>query len=302
MRKLGKGAEGSASLYADFPTGDVVVVKTYTGIPRNPVPAELASDFPDYASQWQVEIEASLHMGQWKNGNETAFVPVRDYFVLESDDNEWEWALVTPFIEDGTLENLAKSTKIHERTPQKLDKIFRPVFDKILESLKLLHDTGFCHDDIKPDNIFIADAKHWLLGDLGNVRHFAHPWHDTRRWKRENQWSDCVYNDIRRMFKTYMTFLRESSGNQLDFDKEFFLEEQSWSKLYWVWMRQPVGVPATLELSDDYERNDEPEWKPDWSERLTARYKSCLERKVDVELTTMTLHLGPWDYWPLRAC
>ena len=105
--------------------------------------------------------------------------------------------MVTPFTEAGTIEDLAAATQVNERTPQKLDKIFRPVFNALLEALRPLHDAGYCHDDIKPDNDFVAETKHWLLGDIGNVRHFEHPWHTTPRWKRENQWPDCVFNDVR---------------------------------------------------------------------------------------------------------
>ena len=306
MRHLGAGREGSASLYVDVSTGEVVVVKTYTGVPRNPVPTELAYDFEDYTEMWQVEIEASLHFSEWRNGNETAFVPVRDYFILESgseaNGKKWEWALVTPFVEDGTLETLAKSTQVHERTPQKLDKIFRPVFDKLLESLKLLHDSGFCHDDIKSDNIFIADTKHWLLGDLGNVRQFEHPWHSTRRVKRENQWSNCVLNDVRRLLQTYMTFLREACGNSVDFDREFYREQQAWSKLYWAWMRQPVNISATQDLSQGYDSSKDPEAKAESGEIDPTTRRSCLQRKIDLELTSTTLHFWVSDYWRLRAC
>ena len=304
MRYLGKGAEGTASLYVDESSGEVVVVKTYTGIARNPVPDELAEDFPEYVlkKNWQAEIEAGLHFGELKNGDENAFVPVKDYFVLETGAEEWQWALVTAFVEDGTLESLAKRTKIHERTPQKLDKIFRGTLEKFLMSLKLLHDAGFCHDDVKSDNVFVANATHWLVGDLGNVRHFDHPWHATQRWKRENQWSDCVFNDIRRTFKTYVTFLRQSCGNELDFDREFYDSRQAWNSLYWAWMEQPLPVSATIELSSTHDPRHESEWKPDWGEGLSARQEACLARKVDVELETKTLHLRPQDYSPLRAC
>lgn len=198
--------------------------------------------------------------------------------------------------------DLAKRTKVHERTPQKLDKIFRPAFEKLLGCLKLLHDKGFCHDDIKSDNIFVANATHWLVGDLGNVRHFDHPWHSTGRWKRENQWSDCVFNDVRRTFKTYMSFLRGSCGDRLDFDRAFYDPHQEWNKLYWAWMEQPLAVPTTLQLSGQYDPRHETEWKPDWSERLSSKQEACLRRKVDVELETMTLHLRPEDYWPVRGC
>ena len=208
MRKLAKGNEGAAALYVDTVDGDVVVVKTYENVTRdgkvilrNLVPSFLESDFEDYGPHWPTEIEASLVFGTRKGVNGTAFVPVRDYFVLQTESADWHWALVTPFIEDGTLETLADATKVHERTPQKLDITFRPVFNDVLQNLGLLHSSGYCHDDIKPDNIFVADTKHWLIGDLGCVRHFAHPWHGTGRIKREKQWADCVLNDIRRFVK-----------------------------------------------------------------------------------------------------
>ena len=117
--------------------------------------------------------------------------------------------MVTPFIEAGTLMNLAEATKVHERTPQKLDKIFRPVLTSVLEGLKPLHKAGYCHDGIKLENIFAADTKHWLLGDLGNFRHFGHRWHATWRLKREYQRADCELNDVRRALKANISFLRE---------------------------------------------------------------------------------------------
>ena len=175
MRHLGKGMEGSAALYVDVVTGEVVVVKTYTGLIRNGIPAHLAGDFAGLSLQWPVEIEAGLLIGSWMNGNESSFVPVRDYFIPKSGSLKPHWAMATPFIEAGTLMDLATATNVHERTPQKLDKVFRHVFNTILENLRPLHAVGYCHDDIKPDNIFIASTAHWLLGDLGNVRHFDHP-------------------------------------------------------------------------------------------------------------------------------
>ena len=79
---------------------------------------------------------------------------------------------MTPSIEAGNLLDLAKATRFHERTPQKLDKTLRPVLEATLENLRPLHKAGYCHDNIKPENIFVADTKHWLLGALGSVRHF----------------------------------------------------------------------------------------------------------------------------------
>ncbi|KAK3718829.1 hypothetical protein LTR37_004745 [Vermiconidia calcicola] len=301
MRQLGQGREGSAALYLDLTQREVVVVKTYFGTTRNPIPQALAGDFEDFSWKWQAEIEASMLLGSWKNGNETAYVPLRDYFILDSEeDSQWHWAIVTPFVEAGTLENLATATKIHERTPQKLDKIFRPVFDKVLENLQGLHAAGYCHDDIKPDNIFIADTKHWLLGDLGSVRHIEHPWHATARWQRENQWADCALNDVRRLLKTYLSFLRDASGDSSNFGQALYAEEQAWSKMYWQFMRNPISDEATLHLSKFHDPAEEPEWKLDTASAVVE--DACLRRKIHLELRTMVLHYQLRDWWPFRRC
>lgn len=307
MRQLGKGNEGTAALYVDTTDGEVVVVKTFQSrlkngksILRNSLPDSLAEDFEGFGEKWPTDIEASLLIGSWTGVNGTAFVPVRDYFVLNDERSTWHWALVTPFIEDGTLEKLAENTKVHERTPQKLDIIFRPVLEVVLGNLGSLHASRFCHDDIKLDNIFVADTKHWLIGDLGCVRHFAHPWHLTGRIKRDNQWQDCQLNDIRRLLKTYMTFLRRASRDTEAFDRSFVGKEQAWSRFYWRWMEQPVSAAKTLVLSQDLDSNDEHEWQSEDS--ASTRDTVCLSRKVDMELEPMPLHWRLTDYWPLRRC
>lgn len=300
MRPLGKGMEGSAAFYVDVASGEVVVVKTYTGLIRNKIPDHLLPGFAEFSSRWPVEIEAGLLLGNRRTSNENAYVPVRDYFVLQSKSSKWRWAMVTPFIESGTLLNLAEATKVHERTTQKLDKIFRQVLHKVLHHLRPLHTAGYCHDDVKPDNIFIANTTHWLLGDLGNVRHFDHPWHATGRWKRENQWADCELNDVRRLLKSYMQFLRNAGEDPAEFDRAFYAEEQAWSKLYWQYMRQPAGVNATLEMSKQLDSDGEPEWKLESSGMQGE--SECLGRMIDLELTCTTLHLRLKDRWPFRRC
>jgi serine/threonine protein kinase len=42
---------------------------------------------------------------------------------------------------------------------------FRPLVEAVL----LLHEKGFIHRDIKPDNIFLTDDGHLVLGDFGLV-------------------------------------------------------------------------------------------------------------------------------------
>ncbi len=264
---------------------------------RNIILESLESAFEGVGPTWPTEMEASLLLGHRQGFDGPAYVPVRDYFVLQENSDSWRWALVTPFIEAGTLETLAKSTKIHERTPQKLDKIFRSVFEVVLRNVELLHASGYCHDDIKPDNIFITDTTHWLPGDLGNVRHFAHPWHSTGKIKRENQLADYRLNDVSRLVKTYMSFQRQASGDACGFDDAFWRGEQVWSRLYWQWMDEPLDISATLELSRRMNSSEEVEWK--WE---GGGGSACLSRKTDMELLATQLHWTITDYWPLRRC
>ena len=223
-----------------------------------------------------------------------------DYFILQRNTDEWNWAMVTPYIEGGTLLTLAEATKVHERTQRKLDKIFRPAFNSLLEKLSELHKAGYCHDDIKPDNVFIANTTHWILGDLGNVRHYDHPWHTTGRWQRENQWPDCKRNDVRRVLKTFMVFLREAGADKTEFEHSFYARDQAWSRLYWDYMDTPVSAHQLLTLSKSLRSGDDREVKavPD----KPAGNEDCLIRKTDRELTFWSAETKWLDWLPFRGC
>lgn len=187
VKDLASGQEGKADLYIDQQDGGTVVVKTFNSLARNGLPTSICDDFANYTTTWPAEIEASLLLGT--HDNNSGYVPVVDYFILQTPSSGWTWALVTPFITGGTLANLAADERdtLNKRTTDQLDATYRPSFEAMLSQLRGLHDAGYCHDDVKPDNIFIKDPEHFLLGDLGNVRHAGHPWHNTRSWIRQNQ-------------------------------------------------------------------------------------------------------------------
>lgn len=42
-------------------------------------------------------------------------------------------------------------------------------FSRLVEAVSILHEKGFFHRDIKPDNIFLTDDGHLVLGDFGLV-------------------------------------------------------------------------------------------------------------------------------------
>jgi hypothetical protein len=215
--------------------------------------------------RWPTEISASLILGGRSAGKErvsadAAFLPVVDYFLApELVGQEPQWHFLTPFLTSGGLPKLAKRLHQEDRayTAQELDTIFRPSLERLLGGLDEMH-TGheLCHDDVKLDNIFV-DAPtahvegiegdiaaphpnrttHWLLGDLGNVREIDHPYHSSLLWlaSRKNL-PDCRANDVVRLLKVYMQFLRQSVHDKALFDRELFRGAEPWSALFWsVW-------------------------------------------------------------------
>ncbi|KAK4620004.1 hypothetical protein CLAFUW4_11113 [Fulvia fulva] len=240
LRGLGHGQEGSTAVYVDVHTGDEVVVKFFENRARNPIPRAIAHHFQTMTRTWPTEVEAGLLFGSSKN--ESPFVPVHEYFILQ-DVQSWSWALVTPLIGAGTLLNLAKQERRHGgKSIDELDLEYRPSLLKMLRGLESLHSADLCHDDVKPDNIFVESNTQWLLGDLGNVRETGHAWHKTASWTRQNKWKDCQMNDVRRAIKSYLWFLRSAMMNAEGFDREFWVAEKSWSRLYWDYVRYPTSI------------------------------------------------------------
>jgi len=107
------------------------------------------------------------------------------------------------------------------------------------------------------------EFTHWLLGDFGNVREIEHPYHSTHIWTRDSlQHRDCRINDVVRLLRTYISFLRIASSSssststststspsispsasssasaKIEFDKVFWTASEPWSKLYWTAIRE----------------------------------------------------------------
>ena len=246
-RQLGSGCEGSTFVWNQY------VIKTYKpkGSPlRNCLPSGLARDSQSNERQtcspgtrWPTEIPASLAMGTIQG-----FLPVGDVFYASASlEQEAQWHFVTPLMEGGTLQTLAK-TMARNRTDTELsirtlDVRCRPRFDELLGALQVLHSRGLCHDDLKLDNVFVAqpstehDGK-WFLGDLGNVREVSHPYHASKIWMHSNrQLPDCRANDALRATKTYLQFLRHavssSRSTRSEFDKALLEAREPWARILW---------------------------------------------------------------------
>lgn len=254
---LGSGWEGSAFTYKDM------VTKVYNN-DRSPFRNCVPESVPEL--RWPTEISATLLLGGTTGQTtslvpaEAHFLPIIDYFHTSAGvDQTAQWHLVTPFLTSGTLVNLARSARTLEAEPdsraRQLDAWFRPSFESLLDALEEMHTThNLCHDDIKLDNIFTLEDPsdssggfntHWLLADLGNARQPDHPYHSSELWLAFNR-RDCRANDVLRLMKTYVSFLRDAMPlkDVPSFDEDFFRGRQAWSRLFWRMVDRPESVSA----------------------------------------------------------
>lgn len=127
---------------------------------------------------------------------------------------------------------------------------------------------GLCHDDVKLRNILasppLAEHRHhgpggapgdtitgmaWYLADFNEARHVAHPYHSSRLWVRINrQLPDCRANDVRRLVKSYLQFLRACLPRELvpRFDEALLAGRQPLSRMYWasIMSTNRAGAPT----------------------------------------------------------
>lgn len=241
--KLGSGSEGETLRYND------TVIKVYheTRFPfRNCVPAINDS------IRWPTEIPASLILGghgdSKASGSDIDFLPVTDYFLSpETADTPARWHFLTPFLPLGSLPDLAGRLRASKQrySAHEVDAMFRPNLESLLGALHRMHTQhGLCHDDIKPDNIFIVspqevgssagslnETSRWILADLGNVREIDHPYHESMLWSSPRL--DCRASDVLRLVQSYMIFMRSSVDDVVAFDRDFWGGAQPWSWLFW---------------------------------------------------------------------
>jgi serine/threonine protein kinase len=273
---LGEGWEGRVFVYGDS------VIKTFTpgrSPFRNCAPRSIGGKWPtEIAASLLVNHRSMRFAGHNENQNHSnnlpetrsgtaldGFVSVKAYFQAPSLRGTGpEWYLVTELIKGGSLRNLSKrvAQDPQARTYRELDARFRSAFERLVINLSQLHRAGYCHDDIKPENIF-TDEVDWLLGDLGNMRQISHPYHSSRLWLRDNeQLEDCRANDIIRALKSYMQFIRMTASDRPQFDEDFIEGRHSLHELFHRASRNAKTLTATHLLRNsrafDAEHPDEP--------------------------------------------
>jgi hypothetical protein len=302
-KTLSEGWEGKVFAYQNS------VIKTFTP-GRSPF-RNCAPEEPD--EKWPTEIAASLRFGGYRDtvdfvdstqgyDAETSlegFLPVKTYFKAAVPPSEVpEWHLVTPLLKGGNLNNLANKTSHTPKlnTTRQIDARYRPTFNRLLRNMQRLHDAKYCHDDIKPANIFIRDDTHWMLGDLGNIRHVSHPYHSSQLWTDNKQLRDCRANDAVRALKSYLQFLRAATNDKDGFDTELYQGEEPLSKLYWGAMANAPSMRAEqLRSMSRVEKPEKIATRPDGDlvQILQAHpppggvfKKSALRKAVDKALET----------------
>ncbi|KAJ4991721.1 hypothetical protein SVAN01_02836 [Stagonosporopsis vannaccii] len=225
-RPLREGWEGKTFIYQGS------VIKTFT-----PGRSPFRNCAPGTANElWPTELPASLYFGGSGQSNASShdgFLPVKALFMTASSNTQAEWHLVTPLAKGGSLQDLTIKMRERKQTYRDIDGQYRSAFTGLLDSLQVLHGAGYCHDDVKPGNILIADDAHWILGDLGNLRHVTHPYHTSLLWKENKQLPDCRKNDVFRALKSYVQFVRAAAVDAGTFDAEFYEKREPLSRLFW---------------------------------------------------------------------
>ncbi|KAH7055832.1 hypothetical protein B0J12DRAFT_569720, partial [Macrophomina phaseolina] len=344
---LGQGGQGDVAIYTDTHTGSPVALKSFFSPGHQPMPKPWSSLFSNQLSTWPSEIPATLLLAglhrHYSTHNlthqdallshpivTTGLLPALDFFIaLHSSPplrlprcSARSWHLVTPYIPHGaTLASLARSlgqagNNNSRTTIADVDSAARPNLARLLSALATLHAKGYCHNDVKPDNIFAVllpgppqpsslttahalDRSRWLLADLGQLRPVAHPWHASRGWVWRNQWHDCAKNDVRRMLKSYLAFVRGVVGEaeRARFDRAFFAEGAALSSLYWDFVREPVGAEEMVGKVRGMAYREEEgggNGTVKWGDAAVLEREPLLGLRVEKELTCTSVRGWKW--------
>ncbi len=162
-RVLGQGGFGITYLARDTNLDQLVAIKEY-------LPTEVATRRPDASVRSRTEeqgeryrwgldrfIREARTLARFDHPN-----IVRVHSVFEHNNTAY---MVMRF-EEG--ENLAALLERRRTLPE--EELMRVVLP-ILDGLELVHNAGFIHRDIKPDNIHIRDDGSPVLLDFGSARH-----------------------------------------------------------------------------------------------------------------------------------
>jgi hypothetical protein len=258
--KLGQGFEGEANIYTTTTTNRSVVIKTFFSTTRTQdLPPEVANrlqrEHNITITRWPVDISATLRQyGVPKaSAEEDLTIQALDAFYVPYNGTERNaplpWKLVLPLYPSGSLDSAQAALSFLNLSTADIDFLYRSRYRAVFEALGRMHTTmdagnnitGFCHDDVKIDNVFLRNAAHeMLLGDLGQTRSLNHSWH--------TDWRDCRLVDAHRAWKTYLVLLRDASARNQpsEFDDQLMSRSTEWAKAYWRWKETDLTLPQEM--------------------------------------------------------
>ncbi|GAC1354529.1 MAG: hypothetical protein NVS4B11_01740 [Ktedonobacteraceae bacterium] len=104
---------------------------------------------------------------------------------LEYGEGEDLLYLVTPFIANGTLDDLLKRVGGHFSALQAL-----PIIQQLCSAVQYTHDHDVLHGNIKPSNVFVTSDGRMLLSDFG----IAHGYDDSQQSLTRVGWGSAEYS------------------------------------------------------------------------------------------------------------
>ncbi|KAF8544573.1 hypothetical protein BDD12DRAFT_872815 [Trichophaea hybrida] len=279
--RLGRGFEGQADIYTSRTTDQSVVIKTFFSFTREEyipkkVAVRLLRDYNITEKRWPVDISATLRRYNAKSpmADDLTVHPIDVFYVprpeIELGPRErapLPWRMVLPLYNSGSLDFAQAALAYLNLTTTEIDFLYRPRYKTVFEALGRMHTTmelesnatGFCHDDIKIDNLFLRNEAHEIMvGDMGQSRPLSHAYH--------KKWYDCRLVDAHRAWKTYLVLLRgasDRSNGTSEFDEQFMSQTTEWAAAYWNWMEDELILPEHMfpkfETLEGEEEEDEDE-------------------------------------------
>ncbi|KAI5796561.1 hypothetical protein EDC01DRAFT_43359 [Geopyxis carbonaria] len=268
--RLGRGFEGAAHLYTT-PTGEQVVIKSFFTTTRTePLPAAIAAHLTDKyniantsTARWPVDVAATVRV--YPNASTTVIHALDAFYVDPSPPDLLPWRLVLPLYPAGALDHAAAAAGYLNLTAATLDVLYRPRVAAVFTALAHMHRAGFCHDDVKGDNIFFSTPTGpGTLADLGQTRPRDHPWH--------RPWRDCRLVDTERAWRSYLVLLSHGGS----FEAQFTGDRQAeWAQAYWRWKTE-LTLPQDM-AHDSF-------WGAQMAERRVVVAGREMEREQGLEV------------------
>ena len=260
-RQLGRGYEGQADVYTCQRTRKTVIIKTFFSTTRmDSAPREVVDrlqlEHNITANKWPSDITATLR--RYNNGlsagsGEDLTVNAIDAFYVPSNSTDPSrpllWKMVLPLYA-GALDSPTEALSYLNMSTSAIDFLYRPRYRTVFEGLARMHTTrdpalnnsGFCHDDIKLDNLFLRNEQHEIvLGDMGQTRTLDDQFH--------RGWIDCRLVDAHRAWKSYLVLIRDASmrgRGPSEFDAQFATRTTEWAAAYWRWVEEDTALPQNM--------------------------------------------------------